>query len=1137
MKKTLTRIGTLLLCALLAGGMIIGAAEGDPTPTPTVPADGTNVAGLVHHKYVVPDGKGGYTITLEAYATGERVVTQTETIVPTDIILVVDQSKSMRDDFASSPEYQELNKEATNATALTYRHNTGGQGLLYAGVEDEDGNVVYYEVDVTVQDSVHEDINDGTIGVDLLTESMTNEYLFENQKFLYHQGEKGVWHHVQVKRAESYSSQEDNYYTYTYTCLEGKTLATSSGADTHPIYTTNEWQRGENGWERVEVASPLKQANVYMADGMRDMSKDIFTYSWTDASGETRSYTATGGKSSAQSGDKTVLYLKVESRHHALANVLDYYTDEIKNASAGADGIVGTPDDIKNRVSLVGFANGNYTYTGVDVRYLNTALMVGNAAFRYGTDELAANYKDAFMDPTTDDGFMNIKQAINNLQAEGGTYINYGLEIADEVFEANPIPAGEKRNRVVIVFTDGTPGYSGVWNDSNTLPYGDGGGSTDDAYGAANAALAIANGLKQDGVQVFTVGVFHGADETAPLDNYADADKDTTQAESNTNRFMHMLSSNVESVTDMKDSISGKPNELTENKHYFSAHDIDNLMKAFQTISEMTAEGGSFLDIGESTVIQDIIAPQFVLPDGASVNDITLGVYAVTGVDSEGQYTWSNQPLLDDKGNRNLLGAQATLTETATGEDEVTVTGFDFAEWYVGPIYFEGTTRYDGYKLVIEIPVQVRDGFLGGNEVYTNKLAAIYLTQDDYLAGTPIVYFNRPTVDVPILTPTLHVPDMNVYLGANLADRVTIDALRNSGEMTMTFEGSNVTVDLRTDAVNYGLEPWQNAYVDFHFDLMDFDPAQQDQPNQGFVETSAISRLTDDQPYGVNVSLLPKIEKTDGVSAQHETYTARINVFRPVITFTDYTAFYGDTFPTLSSWENRVSVEWMHGETNANTVTMLAGHKEPTVNLSSEYNPALEDNNRVNTKHDFPVQVTPFQTFEADQFSSDISAYTTFKHQPCDPDCGAGITDHAATADMAEFMIHVKTGSLTVHKKGGTPGETYLFTVEKDGAFYTEIAVYVGADGAGSATLYELPKGTYTVTEDAQWAWRYEITYDAPAGLAKNERTVTPQNPNVEVICVNKKESLQWLTAHAAWLNVAGIQTPIAIEPKEGDNE
>ena len=51
--------------------------------------------GMKISKTATPNVDGSYTITLEAYATGSKVITEQKTDIPTDIILVLDQSGSM----------------------------------------------------------------------------------------------------------------------------------------------------------------------------------------------------------------------------------------------------------------------------------------------------------------------------------------------------------------------------------------------------------------------------------------------------------------------------------------------------------------------------------------------------------------------------------------------------------------------------------------------------------------------------------------------------------------------------------------------------------------------------------------------------------------------------------------------------------------------------------------------------------------------------------------------------------------------------------------------------------------------------------------------------------------------------------
>ena len=74
---------------------------------------------------------GSYTITLEAYATGEKFISEVTEDVPTDIILVLDQSGSMDDAFdtITSDSYSPRNN--SNMENYPYRQNGGSDNIWY----------------------------------------------------------------------------------------------------------------------------------------------------------------------------------------------------------------------------------------------------------------------------------------------------------------------------------------------------------------------------------------------------------------------------------------------------------------------------------------------------------------------------------------------------------------------------------------------------------------------------------------------------------------------------------------------------------------------------------------------------------------------------------------------------------------------------------------------------------------------------------------------------------------------------------------------------------------------------------------------------------------------------------------------
>lgn len=201
------------------------------------------------------------------------------------------------------------------------------------------------------------------------------------------------------------------------------------------------------------------------------------------------------------------------------------------------------------------------------------------------------------------------------------------------IFGANPIAEGEKRNRVVIVFSDGVPGWSGY--DSNT----------------ANSAITQAETAKNTyGATVYSIGIFPGADATSAGNQNGN---ETEKA----NWFMQQVSSN-----------NGTPQSPS---YYLSAADAGTLNSIFQQISDQIETGGTTSTLTSDAVVKDIISPQFTLPAGTTAANITVETYACTGKNANDDYTWSN--------NNSTMGATASISG-----DQVNVTGFNFSENYVG---------------------------------------------------------------------------------------------------------------------------------------------------------------------------------------------------------------------------------------------------------------------------------------------------------------------------------------------------------------------------------------------------------------------------------------------------------------------
>ena len=88
----------------------------------------------------VSGADGSYTLTIEAYATGEVTITTGETPVPTDIILVLDVSRSMNNDMLSghSSVSFSTNSEAYDATGSNIFVKVDGQYYAVTITRDMD---------------------------------------------------------------------------------------------------------------------------------------------------------------------------------------------------------------------------------------------------------------------------------------------------------------------------------------------------------------------------------------------------------------------------------------------------------------------------------------------------------------------------------------------------------------------------------------------------------------------------------------------------------------------------------------------------------------------------------------------------------------------------------------------------------------------------------------------------------------------------------------------------------------------------------------------------------------------------------------------------------------------------------------
>lgn len=507
--------------------------------------------GMEISKTATANDDGSYTITLEAYATGEKFISEVTEDVPTDIILVLDQSGSMDDAFDTITSGSYSERDNSNMENYPYRQNGGSDNIWY---KLSDGSFV----------RVSMRIKQNTENIEWKS-CITYHPGFGDDGYVLWNGNMVDWSNAGVL----YQLLDDGTYARCYVTgniLRGYTYTYADG--------TSEYVRTGTNPTQVD-----KSKFFYAPDGVTNN----YDYFYVDADGnEVPIETSTGDNTKPT---KTYYSLKTTSKDRtklqALKDAVSQFSESVEKKAAATG--------VDHRIAVVGFASGK-TWNGQNYNYNNTEVFKGASGYRYGSDAQGV-YSTAFMDMNDPSDVANVTASIDALDADGGTLTNLGIEMANGIFNANPVLAGEKRNRVVVVFTDGQPGWSGY--DSNT---------------ADKAITQAATAKNTYGATVYTVGIFEGAN---------------VNGTDNTNTFMRNLSSG-----------SG---------YYLTASDSAALNNIFQQISNNIESGGSSTTLDAKAVIRDIIAPQFELPANATAKSIKL----YTAESNGSVNSWKNKESFD----------------------------------------------------------------------------------------------------------------------------------------------------------------------------------------------------------------------------------------------------------------------------------------------------------------------------------------------------------------------------------------------------------------------------------------------------------------------------------------------------------
>lgn len=282
---------------------------------------------------------------------------------------------------------------------------------------------------------------------------------------------------------------------------------------------------------------------------------------------------------------------------------------------------------------------------------------------------------------------------------EGGTQVGKGMQRAQTLLDNSTYKGSNpaQRTQVVIMFTDGEPG------------------DYDFDISVANDAIKAAKTMKDNGVVVYTIGIFTGADPSQLYGTRRNANNDGSVGDywnsetASANRYMNYVSSNFKTAADLGLEDYYVYHRITKNytrdssNYYLAASDADGLNNVFSTISSTI--GGSDSTLTATATMVDVISEYFQLPKNY-LDSLKAYTVPFTGTDASGNRQWGAN--------------QSSYTPSVEG-DKVSVTGFNYSDNWVGfHTDKDGKQTARGSKMVLEIPIQVKDDTV--DEVPTNDL-------------------------------------------------------------------------------------------------------------------------------------------------------------------------------------------------------------------------------------------------------------------------------------------------------------------------------------------------------------------------------------------------------------------------------
>ncbi|MBR4955714.1 MAG: InlB B-repeat-containing protein, partial [Clostridia bacterium] len=440
-------------------------------------------------------------------------------------------------------------------------------------------------------------------------------------------------------------------------------------------------------------------------------------------------------------------------------DILKEAVDQFIESTEQANSTVANTEDM-HRIALVKFGSADY---------YNDSNLIAEGNHKNNSNY---NYTEVVKGFTTVDaaGSATLQNAMNSLTPGGATAVDYGLNLATKLFAAEDEASESERNKVVILFTDGSPTHSSNYSSS-----------------VAGSAINYAKLLKDEGITVYALSVEDGADGTA-------------LGSSSSNKFMHYVSSNYpESVYEGNTIVTGTGSP--ENGYYLTPSTSNSLSMLFEAIASEI--GTPTITLGEEAVLLDTVSEYFTINGG--INAVTV-MTSLKNADG----TWADpQP-------------DTTLTPVIEG-NTVWVQGFKFDEHYISTEpRIVGASEYYGKSLILKINVTPDYAAIDaeGDAFATAIGAAIdtnYGNAQISSGGNIVAEVASPKIPVNTVTYKVDGTDYKIFYRLAGTAVALIDAPAKTGSTFGGWTSSQVTITAGAFTM-----PQQNVVINGTFAANDY---------------------------------------------------------------------------------------------------------------------------------------------------------------------------------------------------------------------------------------------------------------------------------------------------------------------------